>query len=142
MKKNIKIILLIPAFILLTAMGQYRGEAPIKVPETGTNIKAVITDIKGVKTEITEFSMDGHTMITGERGKGHLSIPFGKIKEISFTKEDNNKIKTIIQTIDGKDVTMLMQGKGVFYGNTEFGPFKIEAESVAMIEVIGNHKTY
>ena len=137
-----KMILLIPAFILLTAMGQYGGESPIKVPETGTNIKVVITDIKGLKTELAEFSIDGKTMITGERGKGHLSIPFNIIKEISFIKKSDNKIKAIILTIDGKEVMMLMQGKEVFYGNTEFGPFKIDAANVSGIEFIGNSITY
>ncbi|GBD97564.1 hypothetical protein BMS3Abin06_02463 [bacterium BMS3Abin06] len=138
MKKYIRILLLVPLALFLTAMAQRGDEAPIKVPETGANIKVVITDIKGLKTELTEFSMDGNTMITGERGKGYLSIPFNKIKEISFIREDNNKIKTVIQTIDGKEITMLMRGGGVFYGNTEFGPFKIEAESVSRIEVIAN----
>ncbi|MBM4330311.1 MAG: hypothetical protein FJ117_03625 [Deltaproteobacteria bacterium] len=122
------------SFVFLMGMGELGGTAPVdKIPEPKKNFTVVVIDRQGVKTSLSQFSHDGHVIITGKRGSANVTIPFENISQVQFQGLEGNEILAVISMREPKNFEIKIGQKSKFYGKAEFGTFQIEARDLKSI---------
>jgi hypothetical protein len=131
------LLLLLVAAIFLTGMGNLGGAPAGTVPTVEEEIKAKVTDQSGVVTALEHFSLDGQTVIAGERGNGSVTIQLRDISTLTFQHADvKDKISAIIKLKDGQEVQLELRKRLFFNGSTGYGAFIIRAADVKLIEIL------
>lgn len=123
------------AFSLL-GMGSFDEEIPNKIPEPDENFSAKIIDQHDISSDITHFSLDGLTFVSGKRGGGFISIPFTNIRRIDFIKKGGDQFANVIME-NGAEVELKMDDDGTFYGRLSYGLFSIKIGEVKKIIITG-----
>ncbi|KIH77087.1 hypothetical protein SAMN05660860_00410 [Geoalkalibacter ferrihydriticus] len=131
--KLLRILFLLPAALLLMGMGDLGGAPQGAVPETGEDIRAVIVDRQGVRTEVDRFSMGGKTYLEGARGSGRMMVEFHKLAGIEFKEGLGDEVPVILNLRTGEKQELLVNKRAAFYGTTDFGTFMIRARDVRHI---------
>ena len=130
------LLLLLVAAIFLTGMGNLGG-APATVPSVEEEIKARVTDQSGVITALEHFSLDGQTVIEGERGNGSVTIQLRDIDTLTVhPAEGKDKISATIKLKDGQEVQLQLRKRLFFNGSTGYGAFVIRAVDVKLIQIL------
>jgi hypothetical protein len=131
------LILLLVAAIFLTGMGNLGGAPVGTVPTVEEEIKAKVTDQSGVVTVLEHFSLDGQTVIEGERGNGSVTIKLRDIESLTFRpSEAKDKISAAVKLKDGQEVQLQLRKRLFFNGSTGYGAFVIRAVDVKLIEIL------
>jgi hypothetical protein len=131
------LLLLLVAAIFLTGMGNLGGAPVGTVPKVEEEIKARVTDQSGVVTALEHFSLDGQTVIEGERGNGSITIQLRDISTLTFQHGDvKDAISAIIKLKDGQEVQLQLRKRLFFNGSTGYGAFVIRAVDVKLIEIL------
>ncbi|MDO3379145.1 hypothetical protein [Geoalkalibacter halelectricus] len=133
MKRLTLLILLLPATIFLSGMGDLGGAPAGMAPETEEDIQAVIIDRQGVRTEVSRFSMGGKTYLEGAWGEGQMLVEFRNLKGIEFREEHNGKILIVLSLRTGDKQELRIKKEALFHGATDIGSFRIRARSVRQI---------
>jgi len=134
--KAIGILLAVIFTFSLLGMGSFDEGIPNKIPEPADNFSAKIIDQHDVSSNITHFSHDGLTFLSGKRGGGFISIPFTNIQCINFIKKGSNQFATVIMK-KGAEVELKMDEDGIFYGKLSYGLFSIKIGEVKKIIING-----
>ncbi len=122
----------------LLGMGSMGGEkTPENIPVPERNFKVRLIDREDVSIELTQFSFDGSTHLTGRLGKGLLSIPFNEINKITILIK-GNECKAIVHTKDGKTLEILIPKDKNFYGKSKWGSYLIR--SIDIKEILFLHE--
>ena len=130
-------LLLLAAAIFLTGMGNLGGAPAGTVPSVEEEIKARVTDQSGVVTALEHFSLDGQTVIEGERGNGSVTIQLRDIDTLTVRPaEGKDKISATIKLKDGQEVQLLLRKRLFFNGSTGYGAFVIRAVDVKLIQIL------
>lgn len=130
-----KALLLLIIALLMTGMGNLTGGPVGSVPKADEEISARLTDMEGVVTPLTQFSLDGQTAISGMRGSATVTIPLHNIAVLSFAPADKKDERYArIKFKDGQEVQILLRKRLVFNGSTGYGAFVIRADDVKQIE--------
>jgi hypothetical protein len=130
-------LLLLVAAIFLTGMGNLGGAPVGTVPEVEEEIKAKVTDQSGVVTGLEHFSLDGQTVIEGERGNGSVTIQLRDIDTLTLLpSEMKDKISAIVKLKDGQEVQLQLRKRLFFNGSTGYGAFVIRAVDVKLIQIL------
>jgi len=129
------VLAVIFAFSLL-GMGSFDDKIPKKIPEPDDNFSAKIIDQYDVSSNITSFSLDGLTSVSGKLGGGFISVPFTNIQCINFFKKDGNQFATVILK-KGAEVELKMDENGIFYGRLPYGLFSIKIGEIKKIVING-----
>jgi len=133
----IKSLLLLVVAIFLTGMGNLGGAPVGTVPKVEEEIKAKVTDQSGVVTALEHFSLDGQTVIEGERGNGSVTIQLHDIATLTMRpSEEKDKISATIKLKDGQEVQLQLRKRLFFNGSTGYGAFVIRAVDVKLIEIL------
>lgn len=131
------ILLLLVAVLFLTGMGNIGGAPVGTVPKVDEEIKAKVTDVSGVVTTLEHFSLDGQTMIEGERGNGSVTIQLHDIDSLTLQPaEVKDKISATIKLKDGQEVQLQLRKRLIFNGSTGYGAFVIRADDVKLIQFL------
>ncbi|MEA3361279.1 MAG: hypothetical protein U9R17_17995 [Thermodesulfobacteriota bacterium] len=120
----------------LFGMGSFDEGITNKIPEPDDNFSAKIIDQNDVSSDITSFSHDGLTFVSGKRGGGFISIPFTNIQCMNFFKKDGNQFATVIMKKEA-EVELKMDDDGIFYGRLSYGLFSIKIGEVKKIIING-----
>ena len=131
------LLFLLVAAIFLTGMGNLGG-APVGTgPKVEEEIKAKITDQSGVVTTLEHFSLDGQTLIEGDRGNASVTIQLRDIETLTLhPTEVKDKISATIKLKDGQEVQLQLRKRLFFNGSTGYGAFIIHAVDVKHIEIL------
>jgi hypothetical protein len=131
------LLLLLITTIFLTGMGNLGGAPVGTVPKVEEEIKAKVTDQSGVVTTLQQFSLDGQTVIEGERGNASVTIQLRDIDSLALRpSEAKDKITAIIKLKDGQEVQLQLRKRLIFNGSTGYGAFVIRAVDVNRIDIL------
>jgi len=131
------LLLLLVAAIFLTGMGNLGGAPVGTVPKVEEEIKAKVTDQSGVVTTLEHFSLDGQTVIEGDRGNASVTIQLRDIDTLTIRPaEVKDKIGAIIKFKDGQEVQLQLRKRLFFNGSTGYGAFVIRAVDVKLLQIL------
>lgn len=131
------LLILLVAAIFLTGMGNLGGAPVGTVPKVEEEIKAKVTDQSGVVTTLEHFSLDGQTVIEGDRGNATVTIQLRDIDTLTIRPaEVKDKIGAIIKLKDGQEVQLQLRKRLFFNGSTGYGAFVIRAVDVNLIQIL------
>jgi hypothetical protein len=131
------LLILLVAAIFLTGMGNLGGAPVGTVPKVEEEIKAKVTDQSGVVTTLEHFSLDGQTVIEGDRGNATVTIQLRDIYTLTIRPaEVKDKIGAIIKLKDGQEVQLQLRKRLFFNGSTGYGAFVIRAVDVNLIQIL------
>ena len=132
MKKCLYMIGLLAVFLLLTGMSGLGGTPANRVPTPEKDFSATFTDKQTVVTVCSQVSRQGETFFMGKRGEGTVTVSFEKVQTAEF-KNRGDKVTAVIKLTTGKTVEIEVDKGQTFYGNVDFGTFKIEAADLKRI---------
>ena len=131
------LLFLLVAAIFLTGMGNLGGAPVGTVPKVEEEIKAKVTDQSGVVTTLEHFSLDGQTLIEGDRGNASVTILLRDIETLTLhPAEAKDKISATIKLKDGQEVQLQLRKRLIFNGSTGYGAFVIRAVDVKLIQIL------
>lgn len=123
--------------IFLTGMGNLNGAPVGTVPKVEEEIKARVTDQSGVVTTLEHFSLEGQTVIAGERGNASVTIALRDIDTLTLRpSEEKDKITAAVKLKSGQDVQLQLRKRMIFNGSTGYGAFVIRAVDVKLIQIL------
>lgn len=105
-----------------------------EVPMTEAEVTAVLTDILGTNLNLNQFSINGQIFISGKLGAGRLSIPFSRIRLMTFSPQTPGT-SVQVELKDHSQVTLLLEKGQTAYGRLRAGAFQIPLEQVKQIEI-------
>lgn len=136
-KNNLDLFFLGAACLLLMGMGELGGTAPLeKIPSPAKDFKVEIIDQIGVKTNLTKFSQEGKIILFGKRGQAQIAIPFENISRIEFIKLEGQEVILKVSLREPKNYEIKIEKKSKFFGQADFGPLRIEAQDIKMINFL------
>lgn len=124
-------VLILSAFILLTAMGGTGGFE--RAPRVEKNFSVVITDASGVKIEGEKFSWEGRIHFAGYRGMAQVTMPFDKVKELTVGELREGKVKVTARLLDGGEASFDIDAKTRCFGEAKFGNFMLLMNEIKTI---------
>lgn len=131
------LLILLAAAIFLTGMGNLGGAPVGTVPKVEEEIKAQVTDQSGVVTTLEHFSLDGQTVIEGDRGNGSVTIQLRDIDTLTLRPADvKDKISATVKLKDGQEVQLQLRKRLFFNGSTGYGAFVVRAADVKLIKIL------
>lgn len=131
------LLILLAAVIFLTGMGNLGGAPVGTVPKVEEEIKAKVTDQSGVVTTLEHFSLDGQTVIEGDRGNGSVTIQLRDIDTLTLRPADvKDKISATVKLKDGQEVQLQLRKRLFFNGSTGYGAFVVRAADVKLIQIL------
>lgn len=122
------IVILVPGLI---GMGMF-GQPPLReeVPQTRERFDATIEDLEGVVVRVTHVSYDGELYFPVYRGKGLVTIPFGRILEIELGKKEKSRREVKISFKDERSETFWMDEDILILGKVPYGTYQIQAKDL------------
>jgi hypothetical protein len=123
-------VILFSAFLVLTAMGGSGGGGFERAPKVEKNFSATVTDLAGNAIKAEKFSWEGRLMFSGYQGMAQVSIPFEKVKALTFGDKRERKVKVAVRLSDGTDAAFEIDAASRLYGETNFGSFMLRADEV------------
>jgi hypothetical protein len=124
-------VLIVAAFILLTAMGGSGGFE--RAPRVEKNFAVVITDASGVKIQGEKFSWEGRVHFSGFLGMAQVTLPFDKVKDLTMGEKRERKVKVTARLMDGSETSFDMDAKSRCYGEAGFGSFMLLMDEIKTI---------
>lgn len=121
---------------LLTGMGGSPTEAPTKIPKPSQNFSVAVTDLSGMRVELTNFSLDGRTVVSGKLGKGLAAVPFSRVKSLRLER-DGQRLVCRVMLKDGGKVALDAEPGQEASGAADFGYYAIPLKEVTSIEFFG-----
>jgi len=131
------LLLLLAAAVFLTGMGNLGGAPVGTVPKVEEEINAKVTDKSGLVTTLQQFSLDGLTVIEGERGHASVTVQLHDIDSLALrSSEAKDNIIATIKLKDGQEVQLKLRKRLIFNGSTGYGAFVIRAVDVNRIDIL------
>jgi len=106
-------------------MGVLGGEAPGSIPKPARNFAFTLVDLQGVETPLREFTIEGSLYLSGQHGKGTVTIPFERIRAVRFQAQ-GQELQAQVELTDGTTTTIAVDGLKRCYGRVNYGYFQIE----------------
>jgi len=88
-------VIIMIAFLTI-GMGTLGEREPTKIPEPENNFSAKVVDQCDVSSEMTLFSLEGQTFISGKYGGATVSIPFDNIQGIDLYAKGSDIFAMVI----------------------------------------------
>lgn len=127
------LLLLLPSGAL--AMGSLGGDVPSVIPKPARAFVFTVIDQQGVETRLRECSIEGSVHLTGQHGKGAVTIPFERIRVVRLQAE-GAELHARVELADGTTADLIVDGRKKCYGSMEYGYFQIELRD---LERMVNH---
>ena len=126
------LLLAVPVMAWATGFG---GDSPpSRIPVPARDFSATVEDHGGVVVEVDRASYNGEVFLYGKIGAAQVTIPFEKIKEITFAPHEAKDTRAATATThDGQVITVLVDDDTLCYGRTTYGNYSIEVENLRRI---------
>jgi hypothetical protein len=134
MKTCLRSFLLLAAAVPLLGMGGLGGRPQGTAPKPEENIRALIVDRAGVRTEVRQFSLEGNVFLDGRRGDGQMTVFFKNLRGITFGRVEGEVVSAELHYNNGETLRLNVRKRRVFYGDTRYGTFQIRAGNIRKIE--------
>lgn len=127
------VVLVVPVVAWATGFG---GDAPpSRIPIPARDFSATVEDHGGTVVEVDRASYNGEVFLYGKIGAAQVTIPFEKIKTITFAPhEDKDTRAATATTLDGQVITVLVDDDLLCYGRTSYGNYSIEVKDLRRIQ--------
>ena len=136
MKRKLFGSLLIWICCLTLGMGSMGEPASVKMPEPDQNFRATVVDQDDISMELSKFSYDGKTYITGKRGKAELSIDFEKIRSILFVEKEGRTLARVTLD-DHQTIELTLEQDAPCFGTSSFADVRIAASDIKKVIIHG-----
>ncbi len=134
MRRYLSFFMTILLAVMLMGMGDIGGKPGGSIPKPDKDFSAVITDINSVKTTCTFVSVNGKDYLKGTQGSFTATIPFEKISTINVRASgDEKEVAAMLKLVDGKEITMYINGNADIYGKAGYGNIQIKMRNVSEI---------
>lgn len=128
--------LLLCTFFLLGMGNMEPTEKPGEIPLPDKDISVALSDNEGQVVNLTNFSFNGQTYLTGKMGAGQVAIPLAQIRTITLSGEGKGTTARI--EMEDRSALAVQMDKGVMaYGKMKFGTYKVAADRLKKIEILG-----
>lgn len=120
---------------LLFGMGMF-GQPAVReeVPQTKERFDAVVEDLEGAVVQVTHLSYDGELYLPVYRGRGLVTIPFGKIRKIELGAKQKSRREVTVSFKDETSEAFWMEEDVLFLGKVPYGTYQIEAKDIQKLE--------
>jgi hypothetical protein len=136
MKRLLTAGLIIVLGLSLTGMGKMEGNGkPEEIPVPDREVTAVIIDIEGVTLNLSQFSINGQTVLSGKLGAGKAAIPFPQIKTVTFVPEAK-ALRARVELADQNTVNLILDRGLTAYGRARFGTYQVQVDQLKKIEIL------
>lgn len=136
-KRFVSLLFLIICALFVSGMSGLGGDdAPRRIPTPDENYAVTVLDQVDVLTKVTMFTIDGHSLFLGRKGKGRLAVPFGKIRRVDFRLKDG-EFEALIQLKNGGKLSLTADRRYECFGRTKFGNFKITLGDIKTLTIDG-----
>jgi hypothetical protein len=128
--------LLLCTFFLLGMGNMEPTEKPGEIPLPDKDISVTLTDSEGQVLSLSQFSVNGQIYLTGKLGAGQAAIPFAQIRTITVSAEGKTTAARL-EMVDHSTLNVQIEKGATITGKMKFGTYKIPAERVKKIEILG-----
>jgi hypothetical protein len=119
----------------LMGMGGFDfNEKPGEIPIPDKEVTATITDVEGTLLTLSQFSLNGQTVLNGKLGAGKVAIPFSQIKVLTIWP-DSKALQAKVELIDQSFQTLSLDRGQTASGRLKFGIYQIRIDQLRKVEI-------
>lgn len=119
--------------LALMGMGGF-GDTDIvkKIPTPDRPFTVTIVDDTDTTFSVSDFSVEGLTLVPVHLGKANVAIDFAKVKSVTLM-ERGTELHAAVTLTDGNVQNVTMSPKTMFYGRTSWGLMQLKAGDIKKI---------
>lgn len=119
--------------LALMGMGGF-GDTDIvkKIPTPDRPFTVTIVDDTDTTFSVSDFSVEGLTLVPVHLGKANVSIDFAKVKSVTLM-ERGTELHAAVTLTDGNVQNVTMSPRTMFYGRTPWGLMQLKAGDIKKI---------
>lgn len=128
-------IMLLAALFLLGMGKMEQTEKPGEIPLPEQEVSVSTTDNEGLTLNLTQFSINGQTFLSGKLGAGRVAIPLSQIRVIQLSAEPKGTAAKVEMT-DRSQLNLFLDKGIMVYGKLKFGTYQISTDHLKKIEIL------
>ena len=137
MRSRITPVIITVAALFLMGMGKMdSSDKSGEIPVPDKEVTAVITDSEGLILNLTQFSINGKTYLSGRLGAGRVAVPFSQIRVMIFSAEPRGTAVRLELT-DRSQLNLLLEKRLTAYGKIKAGTYQILVDQLKRVEILG-----
>jgi hypothetical protein len=135
MKRMLRLGLVLLVALGLMGMGGFdSNEKPGEIPLPDKEVTATITDVEGTLITLSQFSLNGQTVLIGKLGAGKVAIPFSQIKVLTLWP-DSKALQAKVELVDQSIQTLALDRGQTAFGRLKFGIYQIRIDQLKKVEI-------
>jgi len=135
MNRMLRLGLVLFVALGLMGMGGFDfNEKPGVIPIPDKEVTATITDVEGTLLTLSQFSLNGQTVLNGKLGAGKVAIPFSQIKVLTIWP-DSKALQAKVELIDQSFQTLSLDRGQTASGRLKFGIYQIRIDQLRKVEI-------
>jgi len=135
MNRMLRLGLVLFVALGLMGMGGFDfNEKPGVIPIPDKEVTATITDVEGTLLTLSQFSLNGQTVLNGTLGAGKVAIPFSQIKVLTIWP-DSKALQAKVELIDQSFQTLSLDRGQTAFGRLKFGIYQIRIDQLRKVEI-------
>jgi len=137
MKRLLAAGLIIGLGLSLMGMGKMEANGkPEEIPVPDREVTAIIVDLEGITLNLSQFSINGQTVLSGKLGAGKAAVLFSQIKTVTLVSEAK-VLRARVDLTDNQTVNLILERGLTAYGRTRFGTYQVQLDQLKKIEILG-----
>ena len=135
MNRMLRLGLVLFVALGLMGMGGFDfNEKPGVIPIPDKEVTATITDVEGTLLTLSQFSLNGQTVLIGKLGAGKVAIPFSQIKVLTLWP-DSKALQVKVELVDQSSQTLTLDRGQTAFGRLKFGIYQIRIDQLKKVEI-------
>jgi hypothetical protein len=135
MKRVLRLALVLSMGLGLMGMGGLDfNEKPGEIPIPDREVTATVTDVDGTLLTLSQFSLNGKTVLNGKLGAGKVAIPFSQIKVLTIWA-DPKGLMAKVELSDQSSLTLSLDRGQTAFGRLKFGIYQIRIDQLKKVEI-------
>jgi hypothetical protein len=136
MKRLLAAGLMVVLGLSLLGMGKMETNGkPEEIPVPDREVTAVVVDLEGVTLHLSQFSINGQTVLSGKLGAGKAAVLFSQIKTVTLEPEAK-ALRARVDLADNQTVNLILDRGLTAYGRTRFGTYQVQLDQLKKIEIL------
>lgn len=136
MKRMLLAGLIVALGLSLLGMGRLDSNSkPEEIPTPDRDVTAVIADVEGLTLTLSQFSINGQTVLSGKLGAGKAAVLFSQIKTVTLAAEAK-ALRARVELTDQQTVNLVLDRGLTAYGRTRFGVYQVQLDQLKKIEIL------
>jgi hypothetical protein len=134
------LLLLLVAFVFISGMSGLDTQSLERIPVPDKNFEVEVLDLANVRTQLTLFSINGASYLTGKQGRADFTVSFDQLESVEF-RAVGDRLEAAVQLKGGHKVQLRMDPRLICSGRTSFGTYRIKAGDVSQIRFLAQIET-